>query len=325
MAKDGEEHASILRLILTRLIAGILLLLVVSAVVFFVTQALPGDVARAILGQNATAEQLARLREQLGLDQPVFLQYLHWLGDLLTGNWGVSLASGTPVSQLLAVRVGNSATVVLLAAIVVLPVGIVLGSLAARRAGGVLDNVVSWSVQLILSLPEFVVGILLMVVLANGLHLLPPTSPLDPRLSAWQQPQLLVLPVATMILIALPHLTEAAKTVVRDELGTAYIRWGRLSGISPRRLLWGQALPRSSGPIAQVSGVTINYLLGGIVAVEVVFSFPGIGSELVDAVASRDIPIVQAIAMGIATILLITFLIADVVAVAADPRKGVRR
>ncbi len=325
MAKDGEERAPVLRLVLTRVVTGVVLLLVVSAVVFFVTQALPGDVARAILGQNATPEQLARVRGQLGLDQPVLVQYLHWLGGLLTGNWGVSLASGTPVAQLLAVRVGNSAAVVIVAAIVVLPVGIALGTLAARRSGGVLDHVVSWSVQLILSLPEFVVGILLMVLLASWLHLLPPTSPLDPRLSAWAQPQLLVLPVATMVLIALPHLTEASKTVVRDELGTAYIRWGRLSGIREPRLLWGRALPRASGPIAQVSGVTVNYLLGGIVAVEVVFSFPGIGSELVAAVGSRDIPVVQAIAMGIATILLVTFLIADVVAVAADPRRGARR
>lgn len=325
MAKDGEERAPVLRLVLTRVVMGVVLLLVVSAVVFFVTQALPGDVARAILGQNATPEQLARVRGQLGLDQPVLVQYLHWLGGLLTGNWGVSLASGTPVAQLLAVRVGNSAAVVIVAAIVVLPVGIALGTLAARRSGGVLDHVVSWSVQLILSLPEFVVGILLMVLLASWLHLLPPTSPLDPRLSAWAQPQLLVLPVATMVLIALPHLTEASKTVVRDELGTAYIRWGRLSGIRESRLLWGRALPRASGPIAQVSGVTVNYLLGGIVAVEVVFSFPGIGSELVAAVGSRDIPVVQAIAMGIATILLVTFLIADVVAVAADPRRGARR
>lgn len=325
MAKDGEERAPVLRLVLTRVVTGVVLLLVVSAVVFFVTQALPGDVARAVLGQNATPEQLARVRGQLGLDQPVLVQYLHWLGGLLTGNWGVSLASGTPVAQLLAVRVGNSAAVVIVAAIVVLPVGIALGTLAARRSGGVLDHVVSWSVQLILSLPEFVVGILLMVLLASWLHLLPPTSPLDPRLSAWAQPQLLVLPVATMVLIALPHLTEASKTVVRDELGTAYIRWGRLSGIRESRLLWGRALPRASGPIAQVSGVTVNYLLGGIVAVEVVFSFPGIGSELVAAVGSRDIPVVQAIAMGIATILLVTFLIADVVAVAADPRRGARR
>lgn len=325
MASDGEGRASILRLILTRLVVGAVLLLVVSAVVFFITQALPGDIARAILGQNATPEQLARLREQLGLDKPVFVQYLDWLGGLVTGNWGVSLASGTPVSELLAVRVGNTTAVVVVAAAVVIPLGIALGALAARRAGGLLDHTVSWSVQVILSLPEFVVGILLMVVFASWLHLLPPTSPLDPRMSAWEQPQLLALPVATMILIALPHLTEAAKTVVRDELGTAHIRWGRLSGLPESRLLWGRALPRASGPIAQVSGVTVNYLLGGIVAVEVVFSFPGIGSELVGAVGSRDIPVVQAIAMGIAFTLLVTFLIADIVALAADPRRGVRR
>lgn len=297
------------------------MLVTVSVLVFAATQALPGDIARTILGQGATAEQLARLRAELGLDLPAWQQYVRWAGGLLSGDLGTSLASGTPVAELLRVRVANSLTVVLIALVITLPLGLLLGLLAARRAGSALDVGISAAVQVILSLPEFVVGIILVVLFGGGLfRLFPPTSPLDPRLLAWNQPQLLVLPVATMVLIALPHLTEATKTLLREELAGDYVRWARLSGLGDARLLTHYALPNTWGPVAQVGGVTVNYLLGGVVAVETVFAFPGIGSELVSAVGSRDIVVVQVIAMGIATILLVTFLLADLIGLLTNPR-----
>jgi peptide/nickel transport system permease protein len=315
-----------IRLIARRVLTGVLMLWLVSLIVFLATQALPGDIARLRLGQNATQEQVLQLREQLGLDRPVFVQYLSWLGGLLTGNPGTSLASGTPVAELLAVRVGNTTAVVTIALLITLPLGVLLGALAARKPGGWVDMAISGTVQGILSLPEFVVGILLVAVFGGGLlKILPPTSPMDPRLSAWEQPRLLVLPVATMVLIAVPHLTEAVKTLVRDELASDYVRWARLSGIGERRVLTRYAIPNTWGPVAQVGGVTVNYLLGGVVAVETVFAFPGLGSELVGAVATRDIVVVQVIAMGIATVLLVTFLIADLIGIATNPRlRGAR-
>lgn len=309
------------RLVARRVLTGAAMLVTVSVLVFAATQALPGDIARTILGQGATTEQLARLRAELGLDLPAWQQYVRWAGGLLTGDLGTSLASGTPVSELLRVRVANSLTVVLIALAITLPLGLLLGLLAARRAGSVLDLGISGTVQVILSLPEFVVGIILVVLLGGGLfRLFPPTSPLDPRRLALAQPQLLVLPVATMVLIALPHLTEATKTLLREELAGDYVRWARLSGLGDARLLTRYALPNTWGPVAQVGGVTVNYLLGGVVAVETVFAFPGIGSELVSAVGSRDIVVVQVIAMGIATILLVTFLLADLVGLLTNPR-----
>ncbi|MGC3994433.1 MAG: ABC transporter permease [Propionicimonas sp.] len=309
------------RLVTRRVLTGVAMLVTVSVIVFAATQALPGDIARTILGQGATPEQLARLRAELGLDAPVWQQYLHWVSGLLSGNLGTSLASGTPVAELLRVRVVNSATVVLVALAITLPLGLLLGLLAARRAGSALDVGISGVVQVILSLPEFVVGILLVVLFGGGLfRLLPPTSPLDPRHLAWTQPRLLVLPIATMVLIALPHLTEATKTLLREELASDYVRWARLSGLGDARLLTRYALPNTWGPVAQVAGVTVNYLLGGVVAVETVFAFPGIGSELVSAVGSRDIVVVQVIAMGIATVLLATFLLADIVGLLSNPR-----
>lgn len=317
MLRSHPVSARLLRRVLT----GVVMLGVVSIVVFAATQALPGDIARVVLGQNATAEQVARLQAELGLDRPVWQQYLSWLGGMLTGDPGTSLASGTPVTQLLAVRVSNSLTVVVLALLVTLPLGLGLALLAARRSGGPLDHGVSGAMQSILALPEFVVGIVLVVLLGGGaLAVLPPTSPLDPRLAAWQQPRLLVLPVLTMILIALPHLVESTKTLLREELSGDYVRWARLSGIGDTRVLTRYALPNTWGPVAQVSGVTVNYLLGGIVAVETVFAFPGIGSELVNAVAARDIVVVQAIAMGIATVLLVTFVVADLIGILTNPK-----
>lgn len=307
------------RLVIRRVLTGVAMLITVSVLVFAATQALPGDIARTILGQNATAEQLTRLRGELGLDLPVWQQYLRWVGGLLTGDLGTSLASGTPVAELLRVRVLNSATVVLIALVITLPLGLLLGLAAARR--GPADVGISAAVQTILSLPEFVVGIILVVLFGGGLlRWLPPTSPLDPRLLAWNQPRLLILPIATMVLIALPHLVEASKTLLREELASDYVRWARLSGLGDARLLTGYALPNVLGPVAQVAGVTVNYLLGGVVAVESVFAFPGIGSELVAAVSARDIVVVQVIAIGIATILLITFLLADLIGLLTNPK-----
>jgi len=309
------------RLVVRRVLTGVAMLATVSVLVFAATQALPGDIARTILGQSATPEQLARLRAELGLDLPVWRQYLDWVGGMLSGDLGTSLASGTPVAELLRIRVVNSFTVVAIALVITIPLGLLLGLLAARRAGGPLDLGISGAVQVILSLPEFVVGIVLVVIFGGGLfRLLPPTSPLDPRSFAWSQPRLLVLPIATMVLIALPHLTEATKTLLREELASDYVRWARLSGLGDARLLTRYAFPNTWGPVAQVAGVTVNYLLGGVVAVETVFAFPGIGSELVSAVSSRDIVVVQVIAMGIATILLVTFLIADLVGLLSNPR-----
>lgn len=301
------------------------MLLIVSFVVFFCTQALPGDIARQILGQNATADQLAALREQLGLNRPLIVQYLAWLWGIVRLDFGTSLASGTPVAELLAARAQNTSAVVSISLVIVIPLAMLLGTLAARRPGGVVDHVVSGAVHAILALPEFVVGIAVIALLAtNVFRVLPPASILDPRYSVWSQPELLVLPIVTMVLIALPHLTESVKTLMRDELASEHVRWARLSGIPEARILGRHAFPAVLAPSLQVSAATVNYLLGGTVAVETVFSFPGIGTALVAAVQNRDIVVVQAIAMSIAAVLLVAFLIADVVGMLTTPKLRTR-
>lgn len=306
--------------IVQRVLLGVAALLLVSFLVFLLTQALPGDIARQILGQNATEEQIEVLRARLGVDQPFLVQYGNWLVGILRLDFGTSLASGTPVTELLRVRAANTATAVGIALIIVIPIAITLGVAAAGRSR-TLEHSISGTMFTILALPEFVVGILLIALVAGPvLQLFPPTSILDPRIPAIEQPELLVLPVATMVLIAMPHLTETVKALVRDELGSEHVLWTRLNGVSERRIMMRGVLPNVAAPTSQIVATTVNFLLGGTVAVETVFGFPGIGSALVAAVANRDIIVVQAIAIGIATVLVVAFLLADVIGVLTTPK-----
>jgi peptide/nickel transport system permease protein len=307
--------------LLRRLGYSALMLLAISVLVFFFTQALPGNVARQILGQNATAAQVSRLRAQLGINQSLASQYLQWLHHIATLNLGTSLTSGTPVTTLIAGRAANSAVLVGATAAVLIPSVLILGILAARHPGGLVDSIVSGAVLFVLALPEFIIAILLIIFLAsNVLHVEPPTSVVNPQASLWSQRDLFVLPVLALVVGSLPYLTESVKTVVREELGSEHVAWARLSGISEARLLWRHALPNAIGPSLQVSGTTLVYLTGGIVAVENVFAFPGIGAALTAAVANRDIPVVQAIAMLLAAVALAIYLLADVLHILLSPR-----
>ena len=307
--------------ILRRLAYAAAMLLAISVLVFFFTQALPGNVARQLLGQNATAAEVSRLRAHLGLDKPLLSQYTEWIGHLLTLNLGSSLTSGTPVTQLIADRAVNSAVLVGITSAVLIPAVLILGMLAARHPGGIVDSVVSGTVLVVMALPEFIIAVLVVVLLAsNVFHVLPPTSVINPGASLWSQWKLLVLPALALVIGSLPYLTESVKTVLREELGSEHITWARLSGVPERRLLWRHAMPNAIGPTLQVAGTTLVYLTGGIVAVENVFAFPGIGEALTAAVANRDIPVVQAIAMLLAAVALAVYLLADVLHLLLSPR-----
>ena len=309
--------------VLRRLGYAIVMLAAISVIVFFFTQALPGNVARQILGQNATPAEVSRLRALLGINKPLITQYAEWIRHLVTLNLGTSLTSGTSVTHLIADRAVNSAVLVGITAVVLIPSVLVLGVLAARHPGGVVDSIVSGAVLFVLALPEFIIAILIVVVLAtNVFHVLPPTSVISTGagVSLWSQWNLFVLPVLALVIGSLPYLTESVKTVMREELGSEHITWARLTGIPEVRLLWRHALPNAIGPTLQVAGTTLVYLTGGIVAVENVFAFPGIGAALTAAVANRDIPVVQAIAMLLAAVALVVYLVADVLHLLLSPR-----
>ena len=309
------------RFLLRRILLGLLTLLLVSVVVFAATQALPGNAARAILGRNATPARLAALTRQLHLNQPVVSQYLHWLGGVLTGDFGTSAATQQPVSQLLSGRIANSAFLVLVSAIIALPLSILLGVIMAVRRDRAADHVLSMVTLALAALPEFVIGIGLVLLLATNLsHVFPAVSIVPPGEHAWNVPNAVVLPAATLILAVTPYISRIMRGSMVEVLESDYVTMARLKGLSNRTVIWRHAVPNAIVPAIQVSALQLAYMAGGVVVVEYVFSFPGIGASLVDAVLNRDVPVVQAVTIIIAAVYVVVNLIADVTTILVTPR-----
>ena len=309
------------RFLLRRLILGLLTLLLVSIVVFAATQALPTNAAQAILGRNATPARLAVLTRQLHLDRPVVSQYLHWLGGVLTGNFGTSAATQQPVTQLLSGRIANSAFLVLIAALIALPLSILLGVIMATQRDRPADHVLSMLTLALAALPEFVIGIgLALLFSTNVFHLFPAVTIIPTGQHAWNQPKALVLPVATLVLAVTPYISRIMRGSMVEVLESEYVTMARLKGLSNRTVTWRHAVPNAIVPAIQVSALQLAYLAGGIVVVEYVFSFPGIGAALVDAVTNRDVPTVQALTIIIAAVYVVVNLLADVATILVTPR-----
>ena len=309
------------RFLLIRVILGLLTLLLVSVVVFAATQALPTNAAQAILGRNATPARVAALTRQLHLDRSVVSQYLHWLGGVVTGNFGTSAATQQPVTQLLSGRIANSAFLVLLAAVIALPLSILLGVIMATRRDRPTDHVLSMLTLALASLPEFVIGIGLALLFAtNVLHVFPAVTIIPSGEHAWNVPKSLVLPVATLVLAVTPYISRIMRGSMVEVLESEYVTMARLKGLSNRTVIWRHAVPNAIVPAIQVSALQLAYLAGGIVVVEYVFSFPGIGAALVDAVSNRDVPTVQALTIIIAGVYVVVNLVADLLTILVTPR-----
>jgi peptide/nickel transport system permease protein len=307
--------------IVRRTLLGILTLFLASIIIFAATQALPGDPARAILGRTATPESLAALREQLNLDRPVTQQYWDWLSGVLTGDLGESLVAGQPVTELLGSRIVNSAFLMLLAALVSVPLAILIGVVSARRRDGPLDHTLSVTTLAVAGLPEFVVGIALVVLFGTTVFtVLPPVSLIPPDSAPWNYPMELILPTLTLVIAVSPYIARIMRASMIEVLESDYVEMARLKGLRERKVVWGHALPNAIAPTIQVTAINLAYLAGGIVVVEFVFAYPGIGAALVDAVANRDIPVVQAVALLIAAVYVVLNLIADVATILVSPR-----
>jgi len=310
-----------LRFFARRLALGVLTLFAVSIVVFAATQALPGNAARAILGKQATPEALAALTRQLHLNESVFTQYTHWLGGVLTGNLGISAATQAPVSQLLSARIGNSGFLVLVAAIVAILLSIALGVLMAVRRDKPADQVLSTASLVLAALPEFVIGIALVLLFATSVfHALPAESLLAPGQHAWEDPNVDVLPAATLVLAVTPYISRIMRGSMIEVLQSEYVTMARLKGMSERTVIWRHAVPNAIVPAIQVAALQLAWMAGGVVVVEYVFDYPGIGSALISAVAERDVPTVQALALLIAGVYVVVNLLADVWTVLLTPR-----
>lgn len=300
---------------------GVLTLWVVSIIVFAATQGLPGDAAQAILGREATPERLAALREQLNLGEPLLTQYTHWLADLVTGNLGQSLASRTSVGDLLWPALVNSGVLMIGASIIAIPLSILIGTYSAMRRGRRADSAISVVTLVLASLPEFVVGILLVILLSTGVfHFFPAVYVSSGNLPVWQQPLQLILPTLTLVFAVSPYITRIMRATMLEVLESEYVQQARLKGLPERTVIFRHAIPNSIGPVAQVIALQLAWMVGGVVLVEYLFRFPGIGFLLTDSVYNRDLPVIQASVLMIALFYVVVNLLADVVTLIANPK-----
>lgn len=312
-------------MVIRRVTAGVLTLLVVSVVLFGATRVLPGNAALAILGHNATPARLHALEARLHLDRPLPAQYWAWLSGLLGGHLGRSLVNGEPVWQLVEPRLVNSALLAALAGAIGAVIGILGGVLAALRKDGWFDHLSAVAALALTSLPEFVVGIGLTIAFSTlWLHLFPAVSQLTGTY-AWEQPSALVLPVATLVVVIVPYIMRMTRGVMIEVLESDYVEMAKLKGVSATRLVFAYALPNAIAPIGQVIGLTYLYLAGGVVIVEAVFNYPGVGLGLVDAVNNRDLPVLQFIVMALAAFYVMMNIATDVLALIATPRRRIPR
>jgi peptide/nickel transport system permease protein len=308
-------------LLLRRLALGALTLLLVSLLVFATTQALPGDAAQAMLGREATPERLAALRAQLHLDEPVWRQYGRWLFGLLRGDFGLSLATERPVIELLGPRLVNSGFLVLVSAAIAIPASLAVGIAGALRRDRTLDHVLTLVSLVLAALPEFVVAIVLVVVFATQVfHLLPAVAMIADGEPIWRQADQAILPALALDLSVIPYMGRIMRASMVEVMESEYVQMARLKGIPPRRVILRHALPNAIVPFVQVTALQLAWLAGGVVVVEFVFRYPGIGSALVDAVANRDLPVVQTLAVLIGALYVVLNTLADIATILLTPR-----
>ena len=313
-------------LLVSRTAAGLLTLLIVSIIVFLATEVLPGNAAYAILGHTATPARLRALETQLHLNGSVFNQYWAWLSGLLSGRLGNSTADGQPVWQVVGPRLLNSAALVVLAGVIGTTIGVGLGIFAALRRDKAVDHGIAVASLAITSLPEFVIAIVLIILFATSvLHLLPAVSLVSPGTKPWSQPNLLVLPVATLVIVIVPYILRMMRGATIEALESDYVEMARLKGLSERRIVLVHALPNAIAPTIQVIGLTFLYLAGGIVVVEYVFAYPGVGQGLVNAVSNRDLPVIQFTVVVLAAFYVVMNIGTDLLVLAVTPRRRLPR
>ncbi len=307
-------------LILKRVALGILTLLLVSALIFAGTQLLPGDVASAILGQNSTPESLAVLRADLGLDQPLLHRYFSWLGGFVTGDLGNSLANHQPVADLLWPRFWNTMALALYAAVVSVPVAVTLGLFSAILRGSLFDRAVNIVALAFVSLPEYFLGLLLILFVSVHYNLLPSLADTYSGMGFADWLKATTLPALTLVLVTVAQMLRMTRTAVLAVMDQAYVETAYLKGLRTRRAVLRHALPNAAAPIVNVVSFNIAYLITGVVLVEAVFNYNGLGRFMVDAVSKRDLPFVQAAALVFGAAYVILNIIADISAIALNPR-----
>ena len=304
-----------------RILAGIPIVLALSVLVFLATQALPGDAAVAYLTNTATPERLEAIREQLHLNDPIWQQYTRWAWDALHLDFGMTLTGESTVNELLSERIKNTLILMATSGIVAMPLSILIGVIAAVRRGKAFDNISSVITLIFAAIPEFVVAIIIIFVLAtNVFQIFPAISFLDPGTLAWSEPMSLVLPTLTLVLAVTPYVSRIMRGSMIEVMESEYIQMARLKGLSERTVILRHALPNAIAPTIQVIALQLAWLAGGVVVVEAVFAYPGIGTIMIESVKGQDLPVVQAITLMIATLYVTLNILADIGTILTTPR-----
>ena len=307
-------------LIFQRLLMGLGLLLAVSALIFAGTQILPGDVAQSILGQSATPESLANLRAEMGLDQSAWKRYFSWLGGLLQGDLGTALSNGQDISTSLGKRLGNTLFLAFWAALMSVPLAILLGLLAVRYRDRWPDKLISGITLTSISLPEFFIGYLLIYFIAVKTQWLPSVSTVYDGMAFGDRMKAIALPAITLTMVVLAHMMRMTRAAILNVMQSAYVETAELKGLSAFEVIRKHAFPNVIAPSVTVVMLNLAFLVVGVVVVEVIFVYPGMGQYLVDHVSKRDVPVVQACGLVFAGVYILLNMVADIVALLSNPR-----
>lgn len=310
----------LLIMVAQRLGLGLLTLFIISLIIFLGVELLPGDLAQEILGQAATPETVAAMRRELGLDLPPHTRYVEWLSGMLQGDFGRSLANQREISELLGTRLLNTLFLAGLAALIAVPLALTLGILAALYRNTLFDRGVNVFTLSSISFPEFFVAYILILFLAVQAGWFPSISNISADMSLWDRVYRSLLPALTLTLVTTAHMMRMTRAAIINLLASPFIEMARLKGMPPSRVIWHHALPNAWAPISTVIALNLAYLVVGVVVVEVVFAYPGIGQLMVTSVQTRDIPVVQACAIIFAAVYILLNLAADIVSIATNPR-----
>ncbi len=303
-----------------RVAFGLLTLIIISLLIFLGVELLPGDVAEAILGQSALPETVEAFRRELKLNLPPHIRYFTWLGDFFQGDFGTSLANGRPIADLIGWRFANTMFLATVAALIAVPVSIILGILAALYRNSLFDRIISMVTLSTISFPEFFVAYILIALLSVQLIIFPSISNINEQMSLLEKIHAIFLPCMTLTLVVVAHMMRQTRAAIINIMASPFIEMARLKGIKRMRIIVLHAFPNALSPVINVVAINLAYLVVGVVVVEVVFVYPGLGQLLVDSVSKRDIPVVQASGLIFASVYIGLNLLADVLSIISNPR-----
>jgi len=308
------------RMVFNRILIGFATLMVVSILVFIGTSVLPGDVASIVLGQSATPESLAAFRAERGLDKPLPMQYLHWLGGMMTGDLGTSKAGGASISSLISGRLGNTMFLAAIVALISVPLSVGLGLLAAMHPGTWIDRILTFGTMSLISVPEFFIATFLVLILAVELHWLPAIAHISPEDDWLKQLRGLAMPLITLIIVVAAQMIRMTRAGILNVMNSPYIEMAILKGVPRTRIILRHAFFNAIGPIVNVVALNLAYLVSGVVIVETIFAYPGLAKLMIDGVQTRDLPLVQATGMIFCGVYVVLIILADVAAILSNPR-----